>query len=274
MKKNNKSSKKELINDKPLIILVVLLGVISIILLVTWLNTRNHLDTDSKLVTELHNYFSSDDLTNCDGLFTYADAKIEYNNISSENRLCIAYQKSEIKEAETVSLEAKKKKNTCKVDGMVFKKDEETNKCNVSKIARSEIDNTYKKLFGKDIEDNESFRIDNLNICYLKDDYYYCGLSETFTYTLGSESIIYRVVDKAIEKGSSIEVYDYFIKINERTCYNNYTTPTINQTCTDEYKNIKEVNYKFMRKYGTAYKHTFKQADDETYYWVSSEPIK
>jgi len=29
-----------------------------------------------------------------------------------------------------------------------------------------------------------------------------------------------------------------------------------------------------MKKYGTEYKHIFKQADDGSYYWVSSEPVK
>lgn len=274
LKEKTKNRKLEIFNDKLLVVLITLLIVITIILLVVWLTNRNNLETDSKLVTELHNYFSSDDLGNCEGLFTYAEDKIEYKDVNSETRICLAYQKATIKDPELITLKATKKKNTCTEDGMTFKKNDETNTCSVSKIKRNDIDESYKKLYGKTIEDNDSFRIDNLNICYLKDDFYYCGLSETFTYTLGSESIIYRVMQKAVEKGSDIVIYDYFVKINEDTCFQNYTTTTVNEKCTDEYANKKEVNYNFMKKYGTEYKHIFKKAKDGTYYWASSEPVK
>lgn len=273
-RKKNNESKKEIINDKLLTVLIILLVVISIILVAIWILNKNNLDTDNELVTELHNYFSSEDLGNCEGLFTYAEEKVEYKDINSETKICLAYQKANIEKAENIILKADKKKNICTDDKMVFKTTDETNECNVTKIKREVIDSSYKKLYGKDIKENETFRIDNLNICYLKDDYYYCGLSETFTYTLGSESIIYRVMKKAVEKGSDIIIYDYFLKINENTCFKNYTTATVNQECTNEYESKKDINYNFMKKYGTEYKHIFKEASDGTYYWVSSEPVK
>jgi len=263
-----------ILSDKILSILALLLIIITIILMVFWVSKGNDLNTESKMVSELHNYFSSDDLGNCEGLFTYADKKIEYKDIDSETRICLAYQKSNIKKVETEKLKADKKKNTCTKDNMVFRVQEDTNECLINKIEKSTIDDTYKKLYGKNIENNESFKIDNLNICYLKGDYYYCGLSETYTYTLGSESIIYRVIKKAEEKGSKIVLYDYFVKINENTCFKNYTTSTINQDCTDRYSKKKKVNYNFMKKYGTEYKHVFKKTNDDSYHWVSSEPIK
>jgi len=277
MKKVEKKSinkKGKVVQDKLLIVLIAILVLLSLIILIIKVASRNNLDTESELVTELHNYFNSDDLGNCEGLFTYAEDKIEYKDVNSETRICLAYQKANIEEPELITLKATKKKNTCTEDGMTIKKDAESNTCSVSKIKRNVIDESYKKLYGKDIEDNDSFRIDNLNICYLKDDYYYCGLSETFTYTLGSESIIYRVMQKAVEKGRDIVIYDYFVKINENTCFQNYTTTTVNEKCTDEYTDKKDINYNFMKKYGTEYKHIFKQADDGSYYWVSSEPVK
>lgn len=276
MKKKNKkiNSVINFIKDKSLIILISLLVIISLILLIVWLLNINNLKTDDKLVTELHNYFSTDDLGNCEGLFIYSKDKIEYKDINSETRLCLAYQKTEIKNAELETLKADKKKDICTLENMTFKKDEETNTCSVSKIRKDVINETYKKLYGKDIEANEAFKIDNLNICYLKDDFYYCGLSETFTYTLGSESTIYRVIKKAVEKSSEIIIYDYFLKINEDTCYENYTTTATIQKCTDKYKKKKDVNYKLLKKYGTEYKHVFKKSKDDSYYWVSSEPIK
>ena len=272
MKKIKKN--KVVIKDKVLLFLIGILVIMSVAIIAMKIITRNNLDTESKLVTELHNYFSYEDLGNCDGLFTYGEDKVDYNNLNPENRICLAYQKSKIKEVKNETLKANKKKSTCKKDDMIFRADEETNECNVKIIERKSIDDTYKKLYGKEIEDNKSFRIDNLNICYLKDDHYYCGLSETFSYTLGNESIIYRVIKKAVEKGSEIEIYDYFTKINNKTCYKYYTTATVNQNCTDEYKNTKDINYNFMKKYGTEYKHVFKKDKNDNYYWVSSEPVK
>ena len=272
-KKKNSTKIEKIFQDKVLLILIVVLIILSLTIITIKLVTINNLDTESKLVTELHNYFNSDDLSNCEGLFTYAEEKIEYDNVDAETRLCLAYQKAEIKDIETGTLKADKKKEICSKDGMVFRVDEEKKECSYTKIKKSIIDNSYKKLYGKEIENNESFKIDNLNICYLKDDYYYCGLSETFTYTLGNESVIYRVMEKAVEKGSNIIIYDYFVKLNSNTCFKNYTTTTVNSDCTKEYKSAKEIDYNFMKKYGTKYKHTFSKAEDETYYWISSEPI-
>ena len=279
MKKMNKvkgSSKfGDIFQDKLLVILIVILIVMGIIIIVMSLVNRNNLDINSDKVKELHNYFTTKDLGNCDGLFTYGEKEITYADVDSENRLCLAYQKSDLKVEEELSIDAKKKTNLCTYEeGLVFRADEETNKCTVSKIKKEIIDNTYKKLYGKDVENNEKFKVDNFTICYLKGDYYYCGLSETFTYTLGNEAVIYRIVNKAEEKGSEVVIYDYFAKINDKTCFKTYTTTTVNENCTDELKDIKEVNYKFLEKFGTKYKHVFKKADDGTYYWVSSTPVK
>ena len=239
--KNNKNESKikGFLNDKLLTILIIILIVMSLVIIGIKIATRNNLDTESELVTELHNYFSYEDLGNCDGLFTYAEEKIDYDKVDSETRICLAYQKAVIENTETGTLKADKKKNTCTSDGMVFRTTEGTKECSYTKIDKKIIDESYKKLYGKEIENNESFQIDNLNICYLKDDHYYCGLSETFTYTLGNESVIYRVIQKAVEKGSEIVIYDYFAKINNDTCFKFYTTTTINQECTKEYKTVK-----------------------------------
>lgn len=269
-KKGRVNNKK---NDKVLIILIIFLIITTLSLVIVKIINRHNLKNNDELVVELHNYFNTENLENCAGLFIYNEKIINYDNISSKNKKCLAYQKSDIKNSEDVVLSAKKGKNICKKDDMIFKTDENSNECIVKKIDKKIINNTYKKIFGKDIEDEESFRIDNYNICYLKDDFYYCGLSETYTYTIGNDSMIYRIIEKAIEKGSTIEIYDYFIKINNNICYNNYTTDKENNDCTEEYKNNSKINYKFMKKFGTEYKHVFKKSNDDTYYWISSEPI-
>ena len=278
MKKDNKNKKNNffinILKDKSLLILTIILIVLSVIIVALKISRLNNLDIESDKVVGLHNYFNSEKLSDCDGLFTYSDGLINYDKLSNETRLCIAYQKSNFKDIETGTIKKDKKNNTCTKEGMVFRLDNEQKECSYTKVSQSIVRETYKEIFGQDLETQEKFKIDNLNICYLKDDYYYCGLSETFTYTLGNESVIYRVINKAVEKGDDIIIYDYFVKINDNKCYKNYTTSSINDKCSKKYEDQKDINFKFIKKYGTAYKHIFRQNDNKTYYWVSSEPIK
>lgn len=269
MEKNLKreDKKKDLILNVILIILIM----IAVIFLIVRLIYGNNLKTDDKLVVELNNYFNSEELKNCEGLFNYSNKTVEYKDVDSEVKMCLAYQKAAKKDTEKETYAKDKKGNLCTHDEMVFRVDDNTKKCEITKIAKDEIDSVYKKIFGKDVEKIQSFKIDDQNICYIKDDAYYCGLSESFTYTFGSDSTIYRLVNKAIEKGSNIIIYDYFIKINNNICYQDYTTLTQNKACTGAYKINKDITYDFMSKYGTMYKHTYQKAEDNSYYWVKSE---
>ena len=115
LKKNLKKQTENIFKDKLLIVLIALLAIVTITLVIVLFANSNKLETDSEQVTELHNYFSSDDLGNCEGLFTYAEDKIEYKDIDSETRICLAYQKSNVKEAEKGTLKADKKKNICTI---------------------------------------------------------------------------------------------------------------------------------------------------------------
>ena len=273
--KTKKSLKARLLEDKVLTILIILLIGLTLFLIISNIVRGRNLNTESKLVTELHDYFSTDDLNNCNGLFTYSDKTMNYDSISSDNRLCLAYHKSNLKDVKTETLKrVDKKSEVCKNDyDMTFRITEDTDECQVSIIDKDVIDSTYKKIFGKDIENNQEFRADDTHICYLKDDKYYCGLSEQFTYTYGREATIYRVLNEAIKKGSEIYLYDYFVKTIDNNCYQNYTTQAINEECTNNYEEDK-MNFEFMEKYATQYKHTFKKAKDGTYYWVSTELVK
>lgn len=269
----NKVHKKVVLNDKILIVLFAVLIVMTIVLVLVKIMNANVLDANEPIVTKLHNYFNTDDLSNCDGLFNYSNKKVEYSSISNDIKLCLAYHKSNIKDVEEETYKAKKGKEICEQDGMTFKVEKDSTECVVTKIKKSIIDDSYERIFGKEIEDIKSFNYDNLHICYLKDDFYYCGLSETYTYTLGSESQIYRVIKKAVEKSSEIVIYDYFLKINENKCYKYYTTLTSNNDCTNNYDNKNKIKYNFLKKYGTKYKHIFRKNENNDYYWVSSEPI-
>jgi len=269
MTKKNKKNQ-----DQFLKILIILLLLLTISLIIASIYARNLIEPDSKMAKNLHNMLNTEELTNCDGLFYYSDSKETYDTISSETKLCLAYQKSKIKNVETEFWKKAKKKDICTKDNMTFRVDNKENKCIVSKIDKAIIEKTYKAIFGKNINDDKSFKIDNSNICYLKDKYYYCGLSESVTYTLGNEAMIYRIIDKGVEKGKQIVLYDYFLKINNDICFKNYTTSDKNESCTKDYKNNKNIDYKFLKSYGTKYKHIFEKSSDDSYYWVSSEPVK
>ncbi len=268
-----KKTKEEKEKEKVLAILIIIFIVIVILLIISRFINGNNLNTGSKLVKELHNTLNTDDLTNCEGLFAYSDKELSYKDIKSETRLCLAYQKADIKNAEIEKLEGNDK-NLCEKDGMIFKTDENSKECSISKIKKDVIDQKYQEIFGKEIENNENFRVDSFHICYLKDNNYYCGLSEEFSYTIGSDSYIYRIIERAEKKSDTIKIYDYFLKINGNKCYVNYTTQNRNENCTKAYTSEKDVNYDFLEKYGTKYEHTFKKGENNTYYWVSSKPVK
>ncbi len=271
MKKEKKNYKEA---DKILNLIICVLVIIAIILVLVRVFNGKTLKTDDELVTELHNYFSSDDLNNCEGLFVYTEGKVEYKDIDEEVKKCLAYQKTDNKVTEEITVDGEKKKETCTYEDMVFRKDKDSNKCTITKVEAKNINETYNKIFGVNPKEEGSFKSSDFNICYVKDGYYYCGLSESFVYTIGGDSLIYRVMQKAVEKGSNIEIYDYFVKINNDKCSKTYTTSTENSECTEAYAKLKKVDYKFMEKYGTRYKHVYKKKDDNTYYWVSSELIE
>lgn len=273
MKKSQKKKINFKLNTNQIfIILMVVLVITTISLIVVLVTYHGNPEKDNPLLAEIYNYFSTDDLTNCNGLFNYSNTKIDYDNANNETKLCIAYHKSNVDNIEFETLKTSKNAETCKKDNMVFKAEENTEECNITKINKNIIDTTYKKIFGRNNDNSEKFTIDSTHTCFLDGDYYYCGLSETFTYILGG-SAIYRTIKNYEEKSSEIVIYDYFIKISDPICYTNYTTDSINQNCTKNFDRNKKIKYNFMKKYGSLFKHIYQKADDGTYYWVSSEPI-
>ena len=274
VKDKNKKVEPKKEKDIVFIILVILLIGLSLFLIIYRVVNGKNINTESKEVKQLYDYLNADKLSNCNGLFMYTDKEVKYDNLNSENKLCLAYQMADISEAEEEEYTPKKKESTCKIeDSMVFRADDETGKCQVTKIQKNVIDDTYKQVFGKDIENNTSFKINNSEVCYLKDDYYYCGQSETITYVLGNDSTIYRVINNAAEKGNKIIIYDYFTKIIDSTCYATYTTDIQLEKCSKAYEKNNNIEYKFMRKYTTKYEHVFEKDEDGNYHWVSTKPL-
>ena len=269
-----KFSKITIAQDKILKIVAIALIIIVVLLIAYRVFYGKSLAANNKLVQELHSYLMPDDLNNCDGLSNYADKKITSKDLNDNVKLCLAYQKASIKDVKVEEYDKAKNKEVCNVDDMIFGLEEKSKICSVSIIKKDIIENAYYKLFGQNIKSKEAFNYDYMHICYLKDDYYYCGRSETYTYVIDGTTAIYRIIDKAVEKGSTITIYDYFLKINSDECYKNYTTSEKNNDCTKNYTKNTKVDYKFMQRYGIKYKHVYQKDDNGTYYWVSSTPVK
>lgn len=251
-----------------LIIIIILLGIILVIV------KSKRIDAKDPLATKLYSYLGSNDLEVCEGLISYSDALVKYDNIKPTTRICMAYSVLDKKETTTMKLDKEKKQNVCKMgENITFATDNyENDICTVTKIEASKINSIYQEIYGKEIESYDKFNLNSATICYYNENNYYCGLSENFTYTIGAEPHTYRSIKKIEEKKDNIVIYDYFLKVVDNTCYQNYNGTTKNDKCSKKYKENK-VNYQFLKKYGTEYKHTYKK-NGENYYWVNSEPVK
>ena len=237
-----------------------------------YISNKKKFQVKDEIVDELYAYFQSDNLESCNGLFNYSDKKVDYESIDNETKLCLAYKNSDTSNSIKETANNDKKKLICTIDKMIFRVNDDEKECDYTKIDKNIINKTYNKIFGKDIEDVSSFQLDNLHICYVKKDAIYCGLSEIFTYILGSSINVCRVIEKTVEKSSKVEIYDYFLKVTDDKCYGYYTTASEKSECSNKLPN-NAIKYNLIKKYGTLYKHTFNKKDDGSYYWVSSEPI-
>lgn len=277
MKKKNKLGKINIfINKYSLPLLIILLIITTILLVIVKVTLGGSIKAENKIVKNLYSYVSNDEIEKCGGLLFYSDEKVTKEKLTDEQKTCLAFIKTQTIKGEKIILNKDKNDNICSLEkGKIFATDNyEESKCSIQKYKTDEILKTSKEIFGKEITLKDSFTLDNYNICYLVDDYYYCGLSETFSFTIGNESYVYRVIYKAIEKGKDeIIIYDYFVKITNDLCYPTFTSNKENKKCSENY-NSDKVNYKFVKKYGTKFKHVFKKLEgSDDYYWLSSEPM-
>ena len=271
MSKLNK--KKVKINN--LILFIVLILVILAIVLYFILKGKK-LDTNSTQINELYSYLGSNDLEVCNGLNIYSENEINYDKIDNNIRICNAYSLLDIDETSIVKIDKTKKNNTCSInENIKFATDNyEDDICTITKIESEKINEQYKKMYGKEIENYEQFQLNPTTICYYDEEgYYYCGLSESFTYTIGAEPQTYRTIKKANKKDDEIIIFDYFMKVINNECFTTYDGDNKNNNCSNIFNEDTNVDYDFLKKYGTLYKHTFKESNG-SYYWVKSEPVK
>ena len=248
-----------------MIALLLILGAI-------WLSRRS-LNPDSKLATNLYSYLGTNDVNVCGGLNNYADELVSSEDLSEDLKICSAYTRVSENDITTMKIDKSKKNNTCSINNdIVFATDNyEDDICTVTKIDAKKINDEYKTIYGSDIKENQKFQYNSTTVCYYSEDAYYCGLGESYTYTIGAEPHTYRSIKQVKKSSNKIIIYDYFLKIVNDECYGSFTTDKTIDKCNDEY-NSNKMDYKFLKKYGTLYKHTY-QKNGKNYYWVSSEPV-
>lgn len=256
-------------------LLIGALAIVLAILIVLKIFKGKPIDSNSSMINDIYTYLGQNDLSYCNGLITYDSKKVDYDSVENSSRVCNAVASLYTKEDATLmQIDKSKKNNTCSLnEDVVFATDNyEEDMCSIYRIDKSKVKEKYKTIYGKELEKDEKFNLNNTTICYPYEDYYYCGLSETFTVTVGVEPATYRSVKEAVEKNNKIIIYDYFIKIANDECFTTYTSDTKNSKCSSAYKNDQDVDYEYLKKYGTLYKHTYKKDSDGNYYWIQSEP--
>ncbi len=257
--------------DKLIIVLSIIIIILIIIIVGLLIKKGMPISSNNTLVKNAYAYVSNKDLEKCSGLVMYDDKKVTKKTLDNTTKVCIAYNLLD-DDGEEVILDKTKKKTTCQIKkGMVFALDNyEGDKCTVEKISKEKVEKKYKEIFGEKLKNNESFTLDNVSVCHFYDGYYYCGLSEEYTYVFGAEPHTYRLIKSAYKKDDKLIIYDYFLKIINDECYTSFVANDKNDKCTKKYDDKDGVTRGFMKKSATVYKHTFKE-NNGTYYWVSSE---
>lgn len=271
MKKSNSESKKT--NKKKVIIGLIILMLVIILIVIVVLINRKSLNIEDEIVTNAYNYVGNNDLGVCAGLAIYADEAVEYDDLENAMRICNAYSLLDLDETSMIKIDKTQKNNTCSIgENITFATDNyEDDICTVTKVSSDEINNKYKEMYGKSIETYEQFQYNDATICYYEDGFYYCGLAESYTTTIGGEPHTYRSIKNATENNDELIIYDYFLKIVNDKCYTSFTGDKTNDTCSENFTEEEDMTYNFLKEYGTLYKHTFKKSGD-SYYWVKSEP--
>lgn len=261
-------------------IIITLAAVLLIVLIVCmFLLKDKKLDPTDKLVTDLYSLLGEVDINKCGGLITYGDQTITENDLSIENRLCMAYLNVNNKNTQKVkSTEQNSNKiNICKVgEKTIFAtSDESETECEYEILNKSDLKEVYFKIYGSELVEEEKFYISDKKACFKEGEEYYCGNAETYNVSITPETTIYRIIDKVTEKlNGEIIIQDFFLKISNNKCYSKNNSEE-NEKCTNELKDIDLNSDKetiaLVKKYGATYKHTFKKASDQHHYWFKTE---
>lgn len=251
-------------------------SIIIIVLIFVIFMPEKELDINSAKIKDLYTYLGDVDINKCGGLTTYRDVAVSVSDIDTENKACEAYYHTLKKSEKTSEVTGKDENgtNTCKIsDNITLSSNDEL--CNYEVINMNDLKETYYKLYNEDLNTEEDmFYIATSKACYKEGEEYYCGNALSYKISIAPDAIIYRFINKAIEKNDNIEIYDKFLKISDNKCFsknnNIENTECSNHLSEYDLTNDEQV-IELVKKYGSTYKHTFKSNSD-SYYWSKSEP--
>ena len=263
-----KQKKKIILSVFLVLLLTVIIAIVA---------TSKGININDATVQNLYNKIDQN-LEYCDGMFLYTDKTIKTKDLTKEQKMCLAFIHVEKDKITTKKLDLKKKKDYCVVEkSSNFLKDEDDDTCTVKSISSENLYLTYKSIFNEELTENETFKTSDESFCYFnkKENEYICGTANERTIVVGWEPTVYRYIKKATQDDDKIEIYDYFLIINSNRCYKN-NSQTENKKCSEKLEKNKKVtiNNKFVRDYGTLYKHTFKKGNDNNFYYYSTTPVK
>ena len=253
--------------------------------LMAFLTRDKKLEFESDQTNKLYSYLGEVDYYHCGGLQTYSGDEVTMDDISNDNRLCMAYFNldSDLSTEEIKSTGKNDNKTPiCKVgENLTFAANEETNNCNITSFSEKELNEAYQTIYGKEIDKYDSFYINYSTICQKEGETYYCGNAETYSVALLPDTNVYRLKNKVVEHyNGDIIIEDYFLRITDNKCYLTNSLDEENTDCTKALAKINDFDQEsdskkaeFVAKYGKLYRHTFKenQKNKNTYYWLKSE---
>lgn len=266
-------------NKKVITFIVAICGIALIIAL--FLLGDKNLDINSGEITELYSKLGEVDINHCGGLFTYGDETISQENINKENALCMAYyqiKKDNIANKTTsVTGKNESKTNICKVGEITLSTDDDKNECEYEEFDVKELESAYSDLYGSKISEGDTFYTSTSTACYKEGEKYICGESETYKIAIAPESNIYRVINKAVKKlNETIIIEDTYLKISNKICYIKPGVKDKSEECSKflEDKDINSLDedtiINLVNKYGTKYEHTFKE-NNNNHYWFETK---
>ena len=270
MKKNTNFKSKIAKYFIPSLILILTVGIIITIFGLK----KDHVNEE--IIDKYYTFLGSNDLTLCNGLIAYDSLEITKDVLNYTDKVCNSYLNLATEKVEKVKVDKNAKKNNCTYEKFNFATDNyEKDYCTIEKIAVADLKAEYNLIYNEEIGDLEDFYIDENKVCHYQNDYYYCGLAETFSYSLMARPHVYRAIKKTVEQDDTIYIYDLFLKTREEKCYNTFNTDEENAACSKKYAQKGEINYRLLKKYGTLYRHTFKlNKETGEYYWYASQPEK
>ena len=257
---------------------IVVGGICLLFLLSTlWILIKNinSVNKDNPIIKELYTYLGNDYLDYCNGMPFYNSTKITYDSLDDSLKMCLAYKHISSENIINDELNKNKKQDACNfTNDKQFSLDKDEKICTVETFSKKDLNNEYKKLFNKEIEEYQDFNISGNKSCYFdtKESRFVCGNSVMQNLQLGWAPTTYRMINKVKEKGNRIYIYDTYLAINNSNCYLSNNGDIENSKCSDSINKKTKFNSIFLLKHGKRYLHVFEKNNNGNYFWISSTP--